>query len=95
MNTMYLVCVHHPDKAQAFALAERSDKASGYVNCIEIDRTYELQSLEAFFKTHVHCGGGFDHFTIAFELAKDHDLPKPAPVADGVHMALREAANEP
>jgi hypothetical protein len=87
MNTMYLVCVHHPEAMHALRLGRRN--LDGY----NIAPT--SAKIEKFFAEHKLCGGGFDHFTIAFELAKDHDLPLPKPVADGVHMALREAANEP
>lgn len=53
------------------------------------------QAMDKFFEAHKLCGGGFDHFTIAYAQAKDHDLPNPEPLADGVHLALREAANTP
>ena len=95
MNTMYLVCVHHPDKADAFRLSQRERLGYGIAAGRELrppDRY--VRSLEKFLETHKHCGGGFDHFTIAYDQAKDHDLPQPAPIADAVHLALREAAND-
>lgn len=88
MNTMYLVCVHHPSPMEALCLGRRVG-LKGY------DHAPASAKVEKFFEKHKHCGGGCDHFTIAFEQPKDHDLPKPAPLADGVHLALREAANEP
>lgn len=89
VNTMYLVCVHHPDKADAFVLASR---AQLHEYC---SAHLYAPALHKWFAAHKHCGGGFDHFTIAYDQVKDHDLPKPAPLANGVHLALREAANEP
>lgn len=95
-NLMYLVCVHHPDKADAFRLSQRERFGYGIAAGRELrpaDRY--VRSLEKFLDTHRHCGGGFDHFTIAFGQVKDYDLPKPEPLANGVHLALREAANSP
>jgi hypothetical protein len=87
-NTMYLVCVHHPEQIHALRLANRG--IDFYKPARRID-----QSLERFLEDHKMCGGGFDHFTIAYAQTKDHDLPNPEPLADGVHLALREAANTP
>lgn len=87
-NTMWLVCVHHPDRTQALQLGRRVFGA--------YDKVPHKQAIEAFLHEHATCGGGFDHFTIAFDQPKDHDLPKPAPLADAVHAVLRdppEAAN--
>ena len=91
-NTMWLVCVHHPDKADAFRLSCRERQGYGIAAGRELrppDRY--ARSLEKFFETHKTCGGGFDHFTIAYDLTKDHDLPTPNPCADAVHGVLRVA----
>jgi len=91
-NTMYLVCVHHPDKADSVLLADRCDsdgKKHAYTSMVGERR------LAKFFEKHAHCGGGFDHFTIAYTEQKDHDVPKPELLANGVHLVLREAANSP
>ena len=88
-NTMWLVCVHHPERTQALFLGRRMIR--GY------SRTCSQKELEDFYRDHETCGGGFDHFTIAYDRDKDHDLPKPAPLADAVHATLRnppEAAND-
>jgi hypothetical protein len=94
-NTIYLVCVHHPDKSDAFVLAERAD-LTGYVHGKLLPRYLQSQAdrLAKFFKRHAHCGRGCDHFTIAFDKQKDWDLPKPAPVAEAVHLNLQVAAND-
>jgi hypothetical protein len=88
-NTMWLVCVHHPDRTAAIQLGRRV--MHGY------NRAPHAAKLEEFFERHKLCGGGFDHFTIAYDQAKDGDLPKPAPLADAVHAVLRDppgAAND-
>jgi hypothetical protein len=100
-NTIYLVCVHHPDKADAFVLAERAD-LMGYTHFLDqggkmLPRFMQSQAdrLAKFFKRHKHCGRGCDHFTIAFDQAKDWDIPKPETLAEAVHAHLQVAANEP
>lgn len=88
-NTMWLVCTHHPDRTQALCLGRRSTR--GY------ESRANDKALHNFYRMHESCGGGFDHFTIAFDREKDHDLPKPAPLADAVHAVLRDppgAAND-
>lgn len=88
-NTMWLVCIHHPDRTQSLQLGRRVMR--GY------SRAPHAHDIERFFREHEGCGGGYDHFTIAFDLGKDHDLPKPAPLADAVHAVLRDppgAAND-
>lgn len=88
-NTMWLVCVHHPDRTQALCLGRRSTR--GY------NTRVDEKTLHNFYREHEGCGGGYDHFTVAFDFDKDHDLPKPAVLADAVHAVLRdppEAAND-
>lgn len=85
-NTMFLVCTHHPDRVHSLRLALRNAIADGY------HRVPLSARIESFLETHKHCGGGCDHFTLAFELPKDHDLPKIEPVANGVYVALTDAA---
>lgn len=85
-NTMYLVCTHHPDRVHSFRLASRGT-ATQYLSHKRVE-----QKLEDWFSAHRLCGGGLDHFTIAFDLPKDHDLPKIEPVANGVHLALAKGA---
>lgn len=95
---MYLVCTHHPDKAHAFILASREGRA------FEPDVSWNKlaprpaerygKALEKFLKAHAECGHSLDHFTIAFDQPKDHDLPKVEPVADRVHAALERAKQE-
>lgn len=86
-NTMYLVCVHHPDRVYSFRLGSRGT-CTRYITGARIG-----QKLDDWLELHATCGGGQDHFTLAFDLTKDHDLPNPEPLADGVHLALRTAAN--
>lgn len=89
-NTMYLVCVHHPEQIHALRLGMRDDRLTdGY------KRVPLAARIEAWLAEHRICGGGHDHFTIAYAQAKDHDLPNPEPLADSVHLTLREAANTP
>jgi hypothetical protein len=82
-NTMYLVCVHHPEQVLSLRLGVR--EMDGY------NHSPRSSVIEAFFNAHKLCGGGLDHFTIAYEQTKDHDLPIPAPVANAVHGVLRVA----
>jgi hypothetical protein len=84
-NTMYLVCVHHPDRVHSFRLGSRGT-CTRYVTGARIG-----QKLDDWLELHATCGGGQDHFTLAFDLTKDHDLPIPAPVANAVHGVLRVA----
>ncbi len=85
MNTMFLVCTHHPTAADSFHLGARV-KGSGYKpRDVGLER-----GLRKWLDTHSTCGGGYDHFTIAFELPKDGDLLKVDPIANGVHVALTE-----
>ncbi len=94
-NTMYLVCVHHPEPVLSLRLASRTlvrDRSGDMEPYTVYKRTQE--NMERFFEAHKLCGGGFDHFTIAYEQTKDYDLPTPAPLADAVHLSLRDAANE-
>lgn len=87
-NVMWLVCAHHPDRTEAIQLGRRTIDA--------FNRAPHAARLEEFFERHKYCGGGHDHFTIAYDRPKDWDLPKPAPLADAVHAVLRdppEAAN--
>lgn len=94
MNTIYIVCLHHPHPSQAFRVASREgiepftpDIAWNKLAAQPANRYGK--GLEKFFETHKLCGGGFDHFALAFELPKDHDLPKAEPLAEGVHAGLR------
>lgn len=87
---MYLVCTHHPERVHSFRLAIRG---TGGFRYITNDRRL-ISSLEGWLEEHAHCGGGLDHFTIAFDLTKDHDVPKIQPVADRVHAALASAKQE-
>lgn len=87
-NTMWLVCAFHPDRTQALQLGRRVFGAYA--------RAPHAKDVEAFFREHAGCGSTLDHFTIAYDRPKDHDVPKPAPLADAVHVTLRdppEAAN--
>lgn len=81
-NTMWLVCAHHPDRTEAIQLGRRV--SDGFA------RAPHAAKLDEFFEQHKLCGGGHDHFTVAFDRPKDWDLPTPAPVADAVHAALRD-----
>lgn len=85
-NALWLCCIHHPDRTQAIQLGRRV--ADGY------HRAPTAAKLEEFFEKHELCGGGFDHFTIAYDLTKDHDLPTPNRVADVVHLKLQEAKRD-
>lgn len=85
MNTMYLVCTHHPDRVHSFRLAARGT-CTRYITGSKVG-----QKLDEWLEEHATCGGGQDHFTIAFDLPKDHDLPKIEPVADNVVSILNKA----
>lgn len=80
MNTLYLVCSQHPQTIHALRLGERHDDTYA--------PTSSQAKLERFFEEHKLCGGGFDHFTIAYAKPKDHDLPVAKPLADVVHLSL-------
>lgn len=89
-NRMYLVCTHHPDQRDALLLAERSSSDSRYFvsscRCLgkcECSKN-ELRSQQKWFETHADCGGTHDHFTVAFEMPKDHDIHVEAAV-NGAH----------
>lgn len=92
MNTLYIVCIHHPDQVHACRLASRTlvRDMSGDMQPYTCPRRVD-QHLEKFFEDHKLCGGGFDHFALAFERPKDHDLPTPAPLTEAVNEALIEA----
>lgn len=84
-NTMYLVCTHHPEPIHACVLADRDHNTDGY------EPSTTNAKLQKFLTEHKLCGGGFDHFTLAFARPKDGDLPKPKPLADVVHLTLTDA----
>lgn len=87
-NTLWLVCNFHPDRTQALQLGRRVFGPFG--------RAPHAKDIEAFYREHAGCGATLDHFTLAYDQAKDHDVPKPAPLSDAVHAVLRdppEAAN--
>lgn len=81
MNRMFLTCRHHPSIEHSFCFADRKDAAS-----------YEARGnnsrLQKWLDTHATCGGGFDHFTLAYSQQKDGDMPSANPVGDAVHVAL-------
>jgi hypothetical protein len=81
VNRLFITCRHHATLAESFCLADRPDATS-----------YEARGnhsrLQKWFDTHATCGGGFDHFTIAYSQQKDGDMPSAKPVADAVHVAL-------
>lgn len=77
-NRLYLVCSHCPDRAQSFALGERG--VDGYRS------QSETKGLQKWFDAHRHCGNNHDHFTVAYDFPKNHDMKS---VEAGVHKALR------
>lgn len=85
-NDMYLVCTHHPDRVHSFRLAHRRYPLSCYITAVSARKLDS--SLNDWLEEHAKCGASRDHFTIAFDEPKDHDLPKIQPVANGVHLAL-------
>lgn len=91
-NLMYLVCTHHPDRMDALVIGSRGQSANGrglpYTSMLT-----QNSALQKFLDKHARCGGGFDHYTIAFDAGKDQDLPKP--VASAVARAVTEAQIEP
>ena len=84
-NLMYLVCRSHPERVNSLVLGKRNAGCYGKVP--------DPRQVEKWFEQHAFCGGGRDHFTIAYDQTADWDVPKPAPVADAVHAVAR-AANE-
>lgn len=82
---IWLVCSHHPHREQGIALGKRL--VDGFYRC-PTDR-----ELEAWFDEHKHCGGGHDHFTVAYDHPKDYDVSSPAPpIAAHVRLALVSAS---
>lgn len=85
-NVMYLVCTHHPERVHSFRLAIRGTKTQYVSSGI---RRQLADKLEEWLEEHRDCGGGFDHFTLAFDQPKDHDASAPPDkIANGVHAAL-------
>lgn len=82
MNRMFLVCTHHPTQRDSYLIAGRNRR--GYDNLIEDEDGYFSKWLIK----HAACGGGFDHFSLAFERPKDHDIPIDKPLANAVHLQL-------
>lgn len=78
MNRMFLACRHCATKAESFLLGDRT--VDGYRT--SVDR----KALQKWLDTHKHCGNEHDHFTIAFDLPKNHDMTS---VEAGVAKALR------
>lgn len=89
-NTLYLVCAHHPNQVDAFRLADRAPKRdfSGGMDAYSGAIHLGDRALNKWFVAHAHCGGSFDHFSLAFERPKDHDIPIDKPLANAVHLQL-------
>jgi len=99
-NTMWLVCTHHPNQVDAFLLADRSPRRdmsgrmSPYSSALHAPDAESIaannarRAFEKFLRVHAHCGTGFDHFSIAYEKPKDHDVPLEKPLANAVHLTL-------
>lgn len=92
MNRMYLTCRHHPTRAESYLIAERDDGES-YKAADRFTAGLNHNRLQKWLTEHAGCGGTLDHFTVSFENQPNSDLPTPNPIADGIHLTLRNTHN--
>lgn len=80
-NRLYLACRMHPTREESYLLGDRAYSASYEARAVHA-------SLQKWLDRHANCGGGFDHFTVAYHGAKDDEQPTLNPIADAVHIGL-------
>lgn len=80
-NRMFLACRFHPTLQESLLLGDR-DANGSYATVLT------QQKMQKWLDQHATCGGGFDHFTVAYAAEKDNEAPVASPTQLAVHKAL-------